>query len=144
MFYSCTPGCSWGVTVALMCVWRGFPFYFTALCIFWSSPVVWVVLQSQVSSSPGASLVLNVFTPCVSLLWVLKWMRWSGLFSPGLLPGSCECPGAVCQGKSVPGKVKMGWGSPVLYGLLEIWDLYVNFLLRLHIILCKTNHSYCL
>lgn len=87
-----------------------------------------MVSQSQVSSNLGANLVLNVFTGSVDF-------EVDEIKCHCLLLFSCECPGKqIC----ILGKVNVGCGNLVLYGLLKISDLYADFLLSLHIILCKT------
>lgn len=103
----------------------------------------WMFLELQVSSSLWATLVLNVFTCGVSLLWILKrgW-GYLGCFL-SLLLGSSTCPRTICWGRA---SVSQQSGLRFFYCLWVTKDMspaFFNlFLLWLLIILC--NHSYYL
>lgn len=121
-------------------------FLSTVLHIFMKL-ATWMLLELQVSSSPWANLVLNVFTRGVSLLWTLE----RGWGHPGcflsLLLGSSMCPGTVCWEKTSASQQRKG-RLRLFYSLWVATDrssvlLFFNlFLLWLLIIPC--NHSYCL
>lgn len=103
----------------------------------------WMFLELQVSSGPWATLVLNVFTCGVSLLWILKrgWGHLGCFLS--LLLGSSTCPRTICWGRA---SVSQQSGLRFFYCLWVTKDtspaFFNLFLLWLLIILC--NHSCCL